>query len=293
MRERTEVLRGQSFHLREWGDPDLPPMLMLHGFPEYSGAWSDVAAHLSDRFRCVAPDQRGYGGSWSPPEVEAYAAGELADDMAALAETLGGPLVVVGHDWGASVAYALAIRRPDLVSRLVILNGVHPAPFQTALARGGAQTAASQYITWLRRPGSEDALAADGHARLLRLFAEDMDMSWMTPARRALYVAEWSRPGRLRGMVNWYRAARMVVPEPGQTCDLPEMPVTRLTVRMPHLLIWGTGDTALLEESTEGLEAYCPDLTRVRIEGADHWLAHQHPARVATEIRAWLDRKAT
>lgn len=291
MQERDITLRGRRFHLREWGNgEDHPTVLMLHGFPEFGGAWEGLAERLSDRFHCVAPDQRGFGQSDAPAEVEAYRITELVGDMAALIETLGGPLIVIGHDWGAAVAYGLATMRPDLVKRLIILNGVHPGPFQKALATGGPQAEASQYMLYLRRDGSEERLAADNYAKLLALFAEHMDFSWMTPELRERYIAEWSRPGRLRGMVNWYRASGVKIPAPGEVLDIPDLPVDKFHVPMPHLLIWGPGDTALLPEATEGLEAYCADLTRIEIPGADHWVIHQETDAVAGHIRDWLQR---
>ncbi len=295
MRSYDLALNGHDFHIREWGDPSLPVLLMLHGFPEYGGAWADLAERLSHRFRCVAPDQRGYGQSWCPEGVENYASSLLAGDMAALAEHLGGadgtPVTLLGHDWGASVAYAFAIRRPELIDRLIILNGVHPAPFRRALAQGGAQTAASQYMTFLRSEGSEDKLAANNFARLLALFAEGMDMTWLTGDRLEEVRREWARPGRLKAMVNWYRAARIKVPKDGATTAVEDMPPAALFVPMPHLLIWGMRDTALLPDSTVGLEDYCADLTRVEIENADHWLVHQVPDQVAETILQWIDAR--
>lgn len=291
MKEHDLRLNGQMFHIREWGEPTHPTLLMLHGFPEYGGAWADLAERLADQFHCVAPDQRGYGGSYAPAEPEAYRISAMMGDMVDLIAHLGGPVVVVGHDWGAAMAYGLAMARPDLVSRLIILNGVHPGPFQTALCQGGDQTAASQYMTFLRREDAEDRLSADNYAKLLGLFAEHMDMSWMTPDRQAEYIAEWSKPGRLRGMVNWYRATPLIIPKPGEPAPVPPMDPAKLRVRMPHLLIWGMGDTALLPEATEGLEAYCDDLTRVEIADADHWLVHQRPDQVASVLRDWLSEK--
>ncbi|MYM56515.1 alpha/beta fold hydrolase [Thalassovita mangrovi] len=286
-------LNGQPFHYLGWGDRAAPVILMLHGFPEYSGAWSEIAEDLGRDYHCVAPDQRGYGQSWTPEEVSAYRTGKLVGDMVALIEHLGGgPVIVFGHDWGAAVAYGLAIARPDLVSRLIIANGVHPGPFQRALAAGGAQTAASQYIHYLRAEGSEARLEEDDFSKLFKMFGASMDMSWMTPERRAAYLEEWRRPGRMRGMVNWYRASPMQLGGPGETiADLPEMPAEALRVRMPHLLIWGARDGALLPEATEGLEDYCDDLTRITIETADHWILHQESHRVAAEVRAWLQRR--
>lgn len=289
MTPRWFTLNGERFFARTWGDPALPPLLMLHGFPEYSGAWEDIAQHLCTRFYCVAPDQRGYGQSYCPDDVASYRTGILASDMAALIEELGTPCTVFGHDWGASVAYALAMLSPDLVSRLIIANGVHPVPFQRAMASGGAQSAASQYINVLRREGSEEWLAANDFAKLLQLFSAHMDMSWLAGETRSNYVAEWSREGRLKGMINWYRASQLVVADPGKpVTDLPELDPARLQVRCPHLLIWGTGDTALLPESRAGLEQFAADLTVHEIDGTDHWLLHQRPAEVAGFVRDWV-----
>jgi pimeloyl-ACP methyl ester carboxylesterase len=287
---RTVDLNGHSFHYLEWGDPYAPVLLFLHGFPEYSGAWSEIAARLADRYHCIAPDQRGFGQSWAPAEVEAYSLRELVGDMAALIGGLGGPVTVIGHDWGAAVAYGLAMFKPELVSRLVIINGVHPAPFQRELAAGRAQTSASQYIRYLRADRSEDKLAADDFGGLLKLFSAKMDLSWMTPDRGELYKAEWSRPGRLRGMINWYRASPLKVAEPGVALsDVPVLSKERLQVRCPHLLIWGDDDTALLPACIEGLEDYAADLVVRRVEGADHWICHQKPDVVAGLIRSWME----
>lgn len=288
MRADTLDLNGHRFFVRRWGDPGLPPLLMLHGFPEYGGAWSDLAPLLARHFHCIAPDQRGYGQSWAPDGVENYVMSELVSDMAALIGQTGGPATVLGHDWGASVAYGLTMFRPDLVSRLIIANGVHPVPFQRELAAGGAQAKASQYINFLRREGSEDALAADDFAGLLKLFSAHMNLDWLSGARLAAYKAEWARPGRLAAMINWYRATPLRVADPGKVLsDLREMPVEQMMVRCPHLLIWGEDDTALLPQSTRGLEDFAADLTRITLPGVDHWLCHQSPEKVARAILDW------
>lgn len=279
-------LNGQPFRLHRWGSQDAPPVLLLHGFPEYGGAWAELAAHLPG-WRCIAPDQRGYGGSYAPDPVEAYGLRELVADMAALIESIGGPVPVVGHDWGAVVAYGLAIWRPDLVSHLVVINGPHPGPFQRDAAAGGAQSAALGYFAYLRAEGAEDRLAADGFARLRRLFAEGMDMTWLTGARLDAYRRAWT--GRVRGMVNWYRASPLQVAEPGRPISEPHvLPPEAGRVACPHLVIWGMEDRVLLPGLLEGLEAYCPDLTIERVPGADHWICHQRPAQVAGVIDGWL-----
>lgn len=205
MRLSTRMLGGHDFTLREWGAPGLPKVLMLHGFPEYGGAWDALATRLSDRFHCIAPDQRGYGASYTPEDVRDYSMGKLVSDMVHLIGA-DGPVIVMGHDWGASVAYGLTTAQPDLVSHLIIANGVHPVPFQRAMAAGGAQSEASQYINVLRREGSEDVLAQDDFARLMQLFSAHMDMSWLQGDVLDAQKAIWRQSG-LRGMINWYRAS--------------------------------------------------------------------------------------
>jgi len=288
MHSETLALNGQPFYIRRWGDPSLPVLLMLHGFPEYGGAWVELAQQLAAHYHCVAPDQRGYGQSWAPDTVAHYAFPALVDDMAALIADLDrGPVTVLGHDWGAAVGYGLAMFRPNLVQRLIIANGVHPVPFQRALAAGGAQSAASRYITQLRQPGSEDRLAAQGFAKLQTLFSADMDLSWLSGDRLKAYRTEWSRPGRLRAMVNWYRASPLKVAAPNQPIAMPDLPLDRMQVPQPHLLIWGTQDTALRPETTQGLEHLAPQLTRIEFPQADHWLCHTNPIETARAILDW------
>lgn len=286
MRVSRILLNGHGFTVREWGDKGRPRILMLHGFPEYGGAWDSVARCLCARFHCIAPDQRGYGASHAPDGVEHYTLSALVGDMAALIGDEG-PVIVMGHDWGASVAYGLAMFQPALVHRLIIANGVHPVPFQRAMAAGGTQSAASQYINTLRRAGSETVLASDDFARLMTLFSAHMDTAWLDGDTLQAQKAIWRQSG-LRGMINWYRASPLIVADPGKPVDMPALPLDRLIVHCPHLLIWGTGDTALLPEATDGLEAFAPDLTRVSIEDADHWLLHQQPDRIAAIVRDWL-----
>src|SRR5438477_478990 len=134
---RREIMRvnGIELHGRAMGDPKAPLLLFLHGFPEYSGAWDDVLPAFAAIFHSVAPDQRGYARSSKPADLDAYRIKNLVRDVLALGESLSPdrPFRLVGHDWGASVAYATAIAAPSRISRLPVINGVHPGPFQRAL----------------------------------------------------------------------------------------------------------------------------------------------------------------
>ncbi|QPH54578.1 alpha/beta fold hydrolase [Pontivivens ytuae] len=294
IRETLLDIGGAPTRLLTSGPEDAPPLLFLHGFPESSLSWCGVMKALPE-FRCLAFDQRGFGISRNPwPDLKGLAMPALLGDVAAVLDAGGSERVtLVGHDWGAAVAYAAAFALPHRIGRLVILNGVHPVLFQKALAAGGPQSAASQYIDWLRADGVEDTLRANNFEKLLGLFSAHMDMGWLTPELRAEYEREWSRPNAVEGMVSWYRVSPVEVAQPGAPIPLPAWAEAEMRVTMPHLLIWGLDDTALLPEAAEGLEALCEDLTRVELEGCDHWLHHQRPDAVARAIREWMSSRSS
>lgn len=201
--------------------------------------------------------------------------------------------MLVGHDWGASVAYATAIAAPERVAKLVILNGVHPLPFQKALIESEAQRAASVYMSFLRSPQAEAALSANGYARLFDMLARFGEPAWLTPARKAAYLDAWSQPGALTAMLNWYRATPLLVPAPGDVVPESARPVldpTGLRVRMPHLLLWGMKDQALLPVSRAGIADLCDDFVLREFPDADHWIVHQQPAAVIATLRDFLER---
>jgi pimeloyl-ACP methyl ester carboxylesterase len=291
----NRVVDGLTLEVREMGDPSQPLLLFLHGFPEHAGAWDEIMPAFADRWQTVAPNQRGYGGSDKPAGVEAYRAKLLVRDVLGLAAQLSPdrPFVLVGHDWGASIAYATAIAAPARVAKLVILNGVHPLPFQTALIESEAQRTASVYMNFLRSPQAEYVLSAHGFERLFGMLARFGEPAWLMPARRAAYLDAWSRPGALTAMLNWYRATPLVVPAPGETVPEASRPVldpAALRVRMPHLLLWGMKDQALLPVSRAGLADLCDDFTLREFPDADHWIVHQQPTAVIAALRDFLER---
>jgi pimeloyl-ACP methyl ester carboxylesterase len=293
MRRETVQVNGVDLHLRAMGDAGAPLILFLHGFPEYSGAWDDVLPAFAGRFHAVAPDQRGYAHSSKPEGIEAYRVKSLVRDILGLGELLspGRPFILVGHDWGASVAYATAIAAPGRVGRLVVINGVHPGPFQRALIEDDAQRRASAYMHFLRSPEAEAELSAGNFERLLGMLSRFGPQPWLTPQTRAGYLEAWSQPGALTGMLNWYRASPLLVPRPGEAVDpgkVMKLDPAQLRVRMPHLVIWGLEDKALLPVSRATLRDFCDNLTVREIAGADHWIVHQRTAEVIDLIRGFL-----
>lgn len=292
---KTEFINvnGQEIFVRLWGDESKPKLVLLHGFPEYGGAWAELASHLSDKYYCIAPDQRGFGQSSKPLSVESYRMSQLAQDIVGLMKHYSAdePVYLLGHDWGAAVAYFVAAMAPDLISKLIILNGVHPIPFQNELAKGGAQTLASQYIIWLKREGSDEELAKNGFEKLINLLCQNMDSDWFNDQKKQDYTTEWARENCLKTMVNWYRASPIKVPKMSVALEtqvtIPIDP-TQMRVSMPHLVVWGQNDTALLPSCRDGIYELADDVRVVELEGLDHWLHHQNPEQVAIEIDGFL-----
>ena len=231
------------------GDPANPPVILLHGFPESHRTWREVAPRLADRFYLVMPDQRGFGGSDRPQEVDAYASDILVDDIFALADALGlETFALVGHDWGGAIAWAAALRGDPRLERLAIVNAPHPVIFQKSLIESEDQRAASQYITAFRAPGFEKLVEAQGFGWFFdKTFSGHADISKIPEAEKQQYLAEWSQPGAFTAMLNWYRASRSLRAATGRDRPLPDFLLRAFpSVKIPTLVIWGIKDTALL-----------------------------------------------
>ena len=271
-----------------------PLVLFAHGFPEFWYEWKDQLTEFARDHTVVAPDMRGHNLSSKPAEVDAYAVPHLVEDLRALADHLGhARFTLVGHDWGGAVAWAFAIRHPDRLDRLVIVNAPHPAVFARELLHNPAQQKASEYMLAFRSDKGEELLTANDYAVLERIVLADLLASGrFTEADRTMYRDAWARPGALTGGLNYYRAARVGPPardgrSASGTLGTPGGPAT---VTTPTLVIWGEKDAALLPGNLVGLDAYVTDLTIERIPDGTHWVIHEQPERVNRSIRGFLAR---
>ena len=291
---------GITLHCRTSGVAGRPVLLFLHGFPEGAFIWDELLLHFSrpenGGYRCVAPYLRGFGPSSSPAEAEAYRAKHLVQDLVALIahECPGGALeCLVAHDWGGAVAWNLANQQPQLMKRLAIINSPHPGAFVRELAHNAAQQAGSQYMHFLCRPDAEALLADDDFRRLFGFFdaPDGSAPAWLTDSVRAQYRALWQQG--LTGACNYYRASPIRPPRDGdpgaQAITLPD---SMLTVTVPTLVLWGLDDPALLPGLLDGLPGWVPQLQLQRVEGASHWIVHEHPERVALELQRFFHQKA-
>lgn len=293
---RVALSTGVTLNVALAGADDAPAVILLHGFPESHRTWRGLAPLLSDAFRLVMPDQRGFAGSDRPREVEAYKADILVDDIFALAEALAiERFALVGHDWGGAIAWPAALRGDPRLTRLAVINAPHPVVFQKSLIEDSDQRAASQYINAFRTPGFEKAAAAMGWERLFdKSFAGHVDFADISPQERAQYIAEWSQPGAFAAMLNWYRASQLIVPPPGATVPIPDWVLGAFPkVPVPTLVIWGMRDKALLPLQLDGLERLVPDLTVHRIADAGHFVPWEKPEAVAAALKPFLESVGT
>ncbi|TMH08841.1 MAG: alpha/beta fold hydrolase [Betaproteobacteria bacterium] len=283
---------GITLSCRAAGPLDAPRLLFVHGFPEAAFVWDEVMLALADRYRCIAPNLRGYERSSAPAEVEAYRAKHLMADLAALiAQTGQGPLAaLIAHDWGGAVAWNLAVQRPELMQRLVIINSPHPGTFARELQHNAAQQQASAYMNFFCRDDAAELLAQNDFARLWPSFTR-MGGAWLTESVKEQYRAVW-RQG-LQGGLNYYRASPL---RPPTADDLGALKVQFapefVTVRVPTRVVWGMEDTALPPALLDGLEEFVPDLHITRVAGATHWIVHERPQLVVQEIESVLNAQS-
>jgi len=276
-----------TFHYRAAGSPDAPLALLLHGYPDFSYGWRYQLPALAGRFHAVAPDQRGYALSSKPQGVENYRPKHLIEDVKAMAAHFqpGLPFTLIAHDWGGAIAWAFALKYPDLLERLIIVNAVHPGVFQREMAANPAQAEASQYILGLRAEGSEARLAADGYTAMFHSAAPIAGL--LSPEDRAAYLAAWSEPGALTGMVNWYRAMKLSPPNAGG--GTPMYKDEALIVRVPTLVVWGLKDEALLPSCLDGLDGFVPGVKIVTVPEGTHWVNQEYPEAVNQAILDFCD----
>jgi pimeloyl-ACP methyl ester carboxylesterase len=278
--ERFVHANGIRLHVVEAGPRDGSPVVLLHGFPELWYGWRGQIGPLAEAgFRVIVPDQRGYNRSAKPREVGAYGIGTLAADVVGLLDACGlARASIVGHDWGAVVAWWLSLAHAQRVSRLGVLNVPHPAVMRRHLLSSPRQMARSWYVFFFQLPSlPERFLARDGFANLARAVRSGR-RGTCTDADLAVYREAWAQPGALTGMVNWYRAA---LRSAGQR--LP-----RLRVGVETLVLWGARDRFLGREMAAPSAALC-DRGRLELfEQATHWLQHDEKDAVNDRLVRFL-----
>lgn len=257
-----------TFDVAVGGPQDGPAVLLLHGFPQSHRSFDAVVALLhAAGLRTVAPDQRGYSPGARPEGTGEYAVPHLVADAVGLLDALGIEQAhVVGHDWGAAVAWLLAAEAPERVASLTALSVPHPSAFGWAVANDPDQQERSRYMQLLRTEGvAEDALLADGSARLRAMYAP------LPAATSAPYVDLLSDRTALTAALSWYRAVDLAA-------GAPPCPV-------PTTYIWSTADRAVGRAGAVRCGDHVTGEYRfVELDGVSHWIPEQAPEAVADAV---------
>lgn len=254
-----------------------PPVVLLHGFPENSHSWRhQIPALAGAGYRVMAPDLRGYGRSDRPGRVDDYAIAALAGDIWGLIEAAdAGPVHLVGHDWGGSLAWVTAMRRPELLASLTILNSPHPAASAQARLTMPDQMAKSWYMLLFQFPGVAEAWLSNADFANFRSFVFGTAVEGtFTAEDQEAFIAPLRRDGALTAALNYYRAN---IPAASWIGNAPETP----PVEVSTMIVWGLADAymgrVLLELTAERVGG---PLRIEELEGVGHWVQQEAPEAV-------------
>jgi pimeloyl-ACP methyl ester carboxylesterase len=277
------------------------PLILLHGFPDFWYGWKDIMLGLKDDYRLIVPDMRGYNLSDKPQGIENYSLELLINDIKGLSESLNlGKFYLVGHDWGGPIAWAFAGMFPELLEKLILINGPHPLVIRDLIANDNDQRNASSYIFEFIKPDSANKLMENDFQILKAVLNMDFqnlagllrgsgidDFSKIPKRAKSLskfdeekYVEAWSQPGAVNAGLDYYRASvTEQLIEKGWSGE----------INVPTLVIHGMNDVALTPKILNGLEGYVKDLKIVKIEDASHWVMVDTPDIVNSNIRKFIE----
>ncbi len=304
-----EVARGQGV-----------PIVFCHGFPELAFSWRHQlkACEAAGRW-AIAPDQRGYGLTGGPPEVEAYDIEHLTGDLVALLDTLGiEKAVFCGHDWGGIVVWQMPLRHPERTAGVIGVNTPFmPRPPADPIAIMRARMGEEMYIVHFQKPGEADEIlgrdaaktmdfmlrkpppgqapsaglnsqrAPDGGSvfplvRMIQAYdpAADTRERFLSEAEFQVFAETFQRTG-FTGGINWYRNFTR---NWERSADLPQ------TVTCPALMIMAEHDGVLPPSAADGMEQWVPNLDRVLIRDSGHWTQQEQPEATSRAVLDWMAR---
>jgi len=277
------------------------PIILLHGFPDFWYGWKDIILGLKDKYRLIVPDMRGYNLSDKPEGIENYTLEILIDDIKGLSEALKlGKFCLAGHDWGGPIAWGVAGKYPELLEKLIIINGPHPTIMRNLIAKDKDQRKASSYIFEFIKPNSANLLMDNDFKVLKAIMSMNIEtlkglfggletvqnISELSKRENVLsefdmekYVEAWSQPGAVNAGLDYYRAS---VKDTFTTGGWDG------SINVPTLVMHGMKDIALTPKILNGLEDYVKNLKIVKIENATHWVMIDAPEKVNSSIKEFI-----
>lgn len=279
---------GLTFHYLEKGQGEL--MLFLHGFPYFSASWQPLLASFAKTHHVVAPDNRGYGLSDKPVGIEHYRIDKLVEDVRALVEHFSPQkkVIIVGHDWGGALAWAVAQKYPHLVSKLIVINA---PPYNTLLhmlQTNEQQRHASSYMALLKGDKLEQKFATLGPELLWRFGSDKLfAKGYLDQQSKHVFFTAWQHPGALTGALNWYRAN---IPNFDEITDASYFPDKSTRVSVPSLLIRTENERTFVADTLDEVSKYVDDLTVEMILGSGHSPFIDQPKKVISAIQKFIQR---
>ncbi len=304
-------VNGQRLHYVSVGEG--PLVLFLHGYPSFWYQWKDQMLEMGKDHRAVGLDMRGYNLSSRPQGLEPYKMPHLIEDVRQFAEQLAGKgnkFILVGHDWGANVAWVFAIMHPDMLEKLIIVNGAHPFLSERELRENPAQRLASNYFFVFNgylapgeQPVDERTTTETATRRAHTGFVDaEVKAGRYTEADRQMWIDAWSQPGSTTAGLNYYRANNRNPPfndrHPASTIPRSWSAAAMTAgakstiITLPTLVIWGLKDGAILSGHLSGLDKYVTNLSVKLYPDDDHWVMLQKGPSVAQDIRQYITGKA-
>ncbi len=267
---------GLTFDVREAGPADGPVVVLLHGFPQHNDSWDAVVERLTAQgYRCLAPNQRGYSPGARPPRRRDYRIPELVGDLRALIDASGAQKVhLVGHDWGAAVAWAAAAEMPERLKTVSPISVPHPAAFLKSFLNS-RQGLASYYMYLFQLPRLPEWTMLRRNGRFM---SKSLQQAGQTPAVAERDARAMLEPGALTAAINWYRAMPLSNPRS-----------INQKVSIPTLYVWSDRDIALLPKAAYDTGGYVTGEYRFEImPGVSHWIPDEEPDKLAELLLGWF-----
>jgi pimeloyl-ACP methyl ester carboxylesterase len=272
---------GINLHVVQDGPSTGPLVVLLHGFPEFWYGWRRQIPFLAEAgYRVWAPDQRGYNLSDKPEGIAAYTLDELAADVIGLVDAAGeAKAFVVGHDWGAAVAWWLAAKYPARLRRMVAINVPHGAVLRRHLRSNLRQMLRSWYMFFFQLPWLPEVISRLANwAVVVRAMVSTSHLGTFSEEDLNLYRQAWSQPRAYTSMLNWYRAV----------LQKPSRPPTDARISVPTLLIWGAQDRFLGQELAQPSIDLCDEGRLALVQRATHWVQHEEASLVNERIDSFF-----
>jgi pimeloyl-ACP methyl ester carboxylesterase len=287
MRSQFVTTNNINLHVMTDGPENGTPVILLHGFPEFHYGWKNQIPALVDAgFKVIIPDQRGYNLSDKPKGISAYDVDILAKDIVGLFDHFGiQKAKLIGHDWGAVVAWTVAINHPERLEKLGILNVPHPDVMVGFVLNNRTQRKKSWYVFFFQIPlYVEWILSKNNFEYLARMLTHSGRKNTFTETDVVEYKKAWAQKGALTGMLNWYRAAF----RRGLLYVLSRKQSSARRVHVPTIILWGKRDVALSSEMAQPSIELCDQGELTFYEKSTHWVQHDASSEVNQKLIGFL-----